>query len=158
MITRAYPENRAGLFSRDQTPEEKRASHARTRQEAEAAMESPLVRQAFTRMLDAGHFLHEAGRYRDARTVLLTAVECTLRLHFILLVGRPDAGDCGAGKYAEKLRSMGALDKATFKRFNVAIRASGPYDATYTRRLLRLATKLCHMTFSSADEAATVRL
>lgn len=156
MITSNYAEN---LHTRGKlTTIQKEARKARARQQVEASINDPNVRTAFMAMIGAAKSLHTAGRYRDVRTLLLTVMEMTLRVHFQIVCGRPEAGDIGAAKYADRLRSTGCLDKHTYHTLVELCRQPAPYDHNFSQRLLSVARKLCQITYSTPEEAAAVRL
>ncbi len=147
MSTATYPENRRAV-SLEARQAERQARRSQARQTHEAALADHDTARAYSFLIGSAGLLIAAKRYRDARTVLMTVLEMTMRLHFLLLAGRPDGGDLGVGTYAHKLRSIGAIDKRTLDEVRALLNLKGtPINEPYIRRLLALVRRFRAWTF-----------
>ena len=119
------------------------AQKARTRQLVAAAMADPAIRAAQARLVDVAVAFKDAGLYRDARTVLSTALTLALRHHFMAFTGRENPADLKPQRYAQRLRSEDALDRKTYQLLVAVCREPPPYGEAHVSRMLTL-TRMVH--------------
>ena len=82
--------------------------------------------------------------YRDARSVLSTALSMALRHHYMAAItGRDSPADLKPQRYAQRLRSVGALDRTTYQLTVDVCREPAAYGEAHVSRLLTL-TRMVH--------------
>lgn len=145
-------------FVKEQRKAEREALKLATIEAAESTLENPDVRQAFMAILKAAGALSQAERFRDARTLLLTTLEMTLRLHFQIVNGRADPGDIGASGWLKRLRSLGAVSHKTYCAAIEVVRRPPPYDGQYVADLWPIVKRFTLVTFSTPEQAEKIRL
>ncbi len=84
------------------------------------------------------------GLYRDARTVLSTA----LRHHYMAITGRDNPADLKPQRYVQRLRSEGALDRKTYQLPVAVCREPGRYGEAHVSRLLTLIRMVHRWTYA----------
>lgn len=97
------------------------------------------ARAAHRVLLGSVDIFVQAGRFRDARSVLMTAIEVAFRAKFVEITGKTESGAVGASRYAKRLRSVGGIDRRAYQQFIEMVQDMGPYTAVHIRRLANFA-------------------
>jgi len=99
----------------------------------------PAVRNVDRTLHNAAKTFCEAGRYRDARAVLMLSISLHCRTRFVYETGREEAGGTSAAEYARRLRGLGILSRQTYRRFRDLVDAMGLYTESYVEQLADVA-------------------
>lgn len=88
----------------------------------------------------------EAGRYRDARAVLMLQIGLHCRTRFVYETGKEEAGGSDATEYSRRLRGLGILSRSVFRQFRDMVDAAGPYTDGYVEQLADVAVRVAKET------------